>query len=270
VLSTLYDEREAAAIVNTWLMHRLGKSKVELVFGAEDLVDSEALAEDLKRLMASEPVQYVLGTAPFLGMDLKVNRATLVPRPETEELVQEILSFYNQFPSSPASILDLGTGSGCIALALKQAFEEAEVTGVDINEKAIDTARENAALNGLAVRFELLDVLKMPLPEAELVVSNPPYIPESERSEMDPNVTEFEPTEALFVPDHDPLLFYRVIAEKAIHGFPNNQGVLAYEIHHLFGSETKELLVNLGYHDIVLLRDLQGRERMIIARYGRH
>lgn len=216
---------------------------------------------DLLRLEGWEPVQYVTGCEEFCGRSFRVTRDTLIPRVETEQLVREILS-----GQPKGRVLDIGTGSGAIAVTVACEWAEAHVEAWDISAGALAVAVSNAEVHGVCgrVRFVERDVLAyMPGPEAEkfdLVVSNPPYVLESERDRMRPNVVDFEPEGALYVPEDDPLLFYRRIAELPL---LKPGGELWFEINERFGAETEELLLSLGYTDVRVIRDIHGRERMV-------
>lgn len=221
---------------------------------------------DLQRLEGWEPVQYVTGVEEFYGRSFRVTRDTLIPRVETEQLVREILS-----GQPKGRVLDIGTGSGAIAVSLALEWGAAYVEAWDISAGALAVAAENADANGVGgrMRFAERDVLGyVPGPEAEkfdLVVSNPPYVLDSERVQMRANVVDFEPAGALYVPDDDPLLFYRRIAELPL---LKPGGELWFEINERFGAETEELLLSLGYGDVRIIRDIHGRDRMVRAIYN--
>ncbi|MEG2181180.1 MAG: peptide chain release factor N(5)-glutamine methyltransferase [Bacteroidales bacterium] len=230
---------------------------------------SESLALEIRRftqrLKAYEPIQYVLGSAPFLDYEFHVRPGVLIPRPETEELI-ELIGREN--PKAGLQVLDIGTGSGCIAVSLALRLPEAKVTAFDISDDALAIARENATLNNARVNFRQTDILNYdPTPEKalfDIIVSNPPYVCESEKEEMTDNVLKYEPHLALFVPDTDPLLFYRQIARHAL-TLLRPEGKLYYEINARFGRETKEMLEQLGYRDVVIIQDIHRKERMIRA-----
>ncbi|MEG1723587.1 MAG: peptide chain release factor N(5)-glutamine methyltransferase [Bacteroidales bacterium] len=230
---------------------------------------SESLALEIRRftqrLKAYEPIQYVLGSAPFLDYEFHVRPGVLIPRPETEELI-ELIGRENL--KTGLQVLDIGTGSGCIAVSLALRLPEAKVTAFDISDDALAIARENATLNNAQVNFRQTDILNYdPTPEKalfDIIVSNPPYVCESEKEEMTDNVLKYEPHLALFVPDTDPLLFYRQIARHAL-TLLRPEGKLYYEINARFGRETKEMLEQLGYRDVVIIQDIHQKERMIRA-----
>jgi len=208
------------------------------------------------------PIQYILGETEFYGLPFRVNDSVLIPRPETEELVDWIRSENNR--NEALNILDIGTGSGCIAIALKHEFPNAAVEAFDISDKALETARSNAGLNKLDVEFSKVDILNVAdqSKKWDIIASNPPYIPELEKSEIEANVLEHEPHLALFVPDNDPLLFYRHIALFAKKQL-NPNGKLYFEIHRDYGKECMELLASLGFSEIELRKDISGNNRMI-------
>ena len=241
----------------------------------------QKIQEIIDRLLHFEPIQYIFGHTLWNGLDLLVTPATLIPRPETAELVErinlksEILNLKSQI-----HVLDVGTGSGCIAIALKKAHPEWQVTGIDISSEAIEVAKENAKRNGVEVEFKIADIFDSNEEnlQYDIVVSNPPYICESEKKDMRRNVLDYEPASALFVPDNDPLRFYRRIAELQTRRSPNSkQGgaqtpkplFLFFEINEAYPAELSALLDNLGYTDIHLTHDIYGKPRIIEARMAR-
>jgi release factor glutamine methyltransferase len=227
--------------------------------------DFEKMVGIVSRLKNYEPIQYILGETEFYGLNLIVNPAVLIPRPETEELVQWITK--SKLPGESV-ILDIGTGSGCIALAIKSRLKNSDVFGTDISEKALDVARLNAFKNNLDVVFFQADILKWEEFEwknYDVIVSNPPYIRESEKGQMNSNVLDYEPENALFVSDRDPLVFYHSIATFAKIYLAKN-GILFFEINENLGSEINEMLVDLGLNDIEIRKDINGKNRMICCR----
>lgn len=227
------------------------------------------IQEIITRLKTFEPIQYILGETEFFGLRLIVNPSVLIPRPETEELVDWIVR--SDLPPD-SRILDIGTGSGCIALALKSVLKNAAVSGIDISEGALETAHENAAKNKLDVRFNQSDILKNDNSNNEVydvIVSNPPYIREREKLLMLPNVLEYEPGNALFVPDSDPLVFYRSIAAFAIKNLSEN-GKLFLEINENLGHEMKNMLVDFGFCNIEIRKDINEKNRMICCTKSFH
>lgn len=222
----------------------------------------EKIEAILLRLKNAEPIQYILGETEFYGLKLKVNPSVLIPRPETEELVEWVL--HSNLPKN-YRILDIGTGSGSIAMAIKNQLKETKVSGMDISEKALETARQNALENGLEVDFFQDDILNPKnLQEGmyDVIVSNPPYIMESEKPRMHNNVLNFEPENALFVPDVDPLVFYRAIAEFAKKYLSEN-GSLFFEINESLNTEMVDLLTGFGFSDIEIRKDINGKNRMV-------
>lgn len=251
----VYDGREAAAAVD-FLMERLfGVSRVEMVCGPGRDVAAEGVSGVVDDLLAGRPVQYIAGEAWFDGMWMKVCEGVLIPRPETEELVRWVAA-----DGLRGEILDVGTGSGAIAIALaRRANGVGYITALDVSACALEVARENARRAGVDVEFVQCDILReAPARRFDIVVSNPPYIPASERAAMHRNVVGFEPAEALFVPDDDPLVFYRAIARM-------RPGRLYFEIYEHLGREVCAMLGDMGYEDVELRRDINGRERMVKA-----
>jgi release factor glutamine methyltransferase len=267
-LTTVYSIRETQVIA-TWVF--------EDVFGKRNSLSNQSeLTEEIKarldfilsRLLHNEPVQYVLGETEFYGMKLKVNPSVLIPRPETEELVDWIVKDLKPHIKPGPSVLDIGTGSGCIALGIKNAVPEARVVGIDISKEALESARKNGKLNRLAVHFEQLNILVPDLTkhtnQYDIIVSNPPYVLEKERQQMEIRVTGFEPSLALFVPDSDPLLFYRhIVLFAKIHLLVG--GRLYFEIHEKAGEDITGLLRQNGFIQIQLKKDMQNKNRMIRA-----
>lgn len=267
-LRPIYPEPEAKAIAALVVEHLLHMDAMERMMEAQQPIaeGAEAALEPLlARLLAHEPVQYVLGTAYFADMELEVSPATLIPRPETEELVHLIKQ--EQAGRTGLRVLDVGTGSGCLALAVAQLLPTAQVLAVDISAEALAVARRNAARFAPEVAFEQVDILKE-LPagigpgELDILVSNPPYVRESERPEMRDNVLAWEPATALFVPDEDPLLFYRRLAEVGRELLVAG-GCIYLEINEALGSETAALLVAQGFTDVRVLPDMFGKARMV-------
>ena len=264
-LMPLYPASEISSFIRLILekVYRLSYTE-QVILKHEQLAGNkfQEVERIVARLKQFEPIQYILGETEFYDLTLKVNPAVLIPRPETEELVAWILETER---TPGARILDIGTGTGCIPLALKSGLPEAHVFGVDISESALETARGNAALNQLDVQFFQHDILDWKSAEWErfdVIVSNPPYVRESEKQLMEANVLKHEPTGALFVSDEDPLIFYRTIAEFAKAQL-RNEGILFFEINEYLGKEMKALLEGFGFESIELRKDLQGRDRMI-------
>jgi len=267
-LRDIYPEQEIDSIHSLVIERILGLSRADRVLRASESIEREKeleLLDILERLKLEEPIQYILGKTEFYGLELTLNPHVLIPRPETEELVRWIL---DSAEKKAPRILDLGTGSGCIPLALKNELPKAAVFGVDKSIEALDLARHNSKMLHLDVEFRRFDILKDSLPESEffdILVSNPPYVRFSERVYMKANVLKYEPEMALFVTDADPLIFYRRIIEIGSTHL-SDKGLLFFEINEEYGQEILELLRDKGYAEIELRRDLNGRERMIKAR----
>lgn len=260
----LYGEAEARQIAEMVLESRGVSRNMLLVEPNEELQfpDLDSVINDIR---AWRPVQYIIGTAEFAGMDFEVSDAVLIPRPETEELVNWIASEVGD----SASILDVGTGSGCIAIALSRAVSGSSVWALDISAEALAVARRNGAKYAPDVRFvegdALSDFSALFAEKFDIVVSNPPYIPDSDSRLMRRNVTDYEPHTALFVPDSDPLLFYRSIARTALKML-KAEGKLYFEIYESLADEMQRMLRAEGYEEIVVREDFRGKPRMICAR----
>lgn len=267
VLAPIYGPRESANIVEYWLEQQLGLTRVDQVLRAKEIFPFEGYDYELAELIARKPVQYIVGHTFFYGLKIGLNSATLIPRPETEELVREVIQLIDN--SAATSIIDIGTGSGCIALAIKSKRPDINVIGIDINPKAIAQAINNAKYLDLAVDFRVGDVFNYVMDSVDIIVSNPPYIPNNERYEMETHVVAHEPERALFVPDERPLLFYDALFALSAKSFAYRGGWAAFEIHHLFGEEMKALSVKHNAKEVKLIQDLQGKDRMLLAKYGR-
>mgnify|MGYP003294846222 FL=1 len=262
-----YPDSEALALAKMLLVEAFGFSTLELYGGKDKEISGkrlDVLNEMIARLKKNEPIQYVIGAEVFCGWTFEVNENVLIPRPETQELVRWIEADWKS--DAPCRILDVGTGSGCIAISLSKLLEGAEVEAWDISEGALRVARRNADRNEAQVLFRRVDVLKACTEDCryDVIVSNPPYITESEKQDMDANVLDWEPHTALFVPDADPLLFYRRIAELGV-SMLNEGGALYFEINRAYGEETVRMLEGLGYKQIELRKDNWGNDRMIKA-----
>ena len=269
-LTALYPVHEAEAIAALVWQQLLQLEALPFRMAAREAVAPEVLAQIpamQARLLAHEPVQYVLGAAHFAGMTLEVTPATLIPRPETEELVQLIER--EQAGRSGRRVLDVGTGSGCLALALARALPKAEVLAVDISAEALAVARRNAAAWAPAVAFQQVDILQefpagLAPGSLDVLVSNPPYVRESERADMRENVLAWEPATALFVPDNDPLIFYRRLAEIGAQLLAAD-GVAYLEINEALGPETAALFTAQGFAEVRVVADMFGKPRMVRA-----
>ena len=262
-----YPDSEALALAKMLLVEAFGFSTLELYGGKDKEISGkrlDVLNEMIARLKKNEPIQYVIGAEVFCGWTFEVNENVLIPRPETQELVRWIEADWKS--DAPCRILDVGTGSGCIAISLSKLLEGAEVEAWDISEGALRVARRNADRNEAQVFFRRVDVLKACTEDCryDVIVSNPPYITESEKQGMEANVLEWEPQTALFVPDTDPLLFYRRIAELGV-SMLKEGGALYFEINRAYGEETVRMLEGLGYKQIELRKDNWGNDRMIKA-----
>ena len=266
-LRGIYPDSEALSLAKMLLVEAFGFSTLEL-YGDKDKEISgkrrDVLDKMLSRLQKNEPIQYVLGKETFCGLDFEVDSNVLIPRPETRELVEWIVA--DRKLDASCRILDIGTGSGCISISLAKFLSGVEVEAWDISEGALEVARRNAVRNAVEVLFRQQDVLYA-LPgdtRYDVIVSNPPYITEKEKLDMDANVLDWEPFTALFVPDADPLLFYRKIAELGL-SMLNIGGALYFEINRAYGQETVRMLEGLSYKQIELRKDGWGNDRMVKA-----
>lgn len=267
-LSPFYDAYEAESFFYLILedKHQLRQIDLalnhELTFSESDFVIWDLLLAQLKKEV---PIQYLLGKTSFYGLDFEVNENVLIPRPETEELVEWIINENTtNNKSKKIKILDIGTGSGCIAISLAKNIPNAEVYGFDVSKKAIETAKRNAINNKVDVTFLFQDVLQLEELRCnfDIIVSNPPYVRNLEKVEIKKNVLEYEPHLALFVDDNDALIFYRKIAELAKNNFVEN-GQLYFEINQYLGKETIDLLENMDFKNIELRKDIYDNDRMI-------
>jgi release factor glutamine methyltransferase len=276
-LKSIQDEREIESFffILTEYLHNLKRVDVAL---NPDFELSEEEVEKwnaiLAELQQEKPIQYITGEAWFYGLRFEVNENTLIPRPETEELVEWILNSPITHHPSLITILDIGTGSGCIPISLKANLPQANVSAIDISEKALEVAKRNAELNKVEINFIQTNILEVEdlsklgtsnfqLPASiDIIVSNPPYVRVLEKQEIKKNVLDYEPHLALFVEDNDALLFYRKIAQLALKNLAPN-GLLFFEINQYLGKETVALLENLGFKNIELRKDIYGNDRMI-------
>lgn len=268
-LSALYSPNEAESILFFYLYYRLEMEKYQWTLRREEQLSEvcmQAITADLDRLASGFPVQYLVGKCEFFNCELSLNGKVLIPRPETEELVVEVV---NRFQNRSAQrVLDVGTGSGAIALALKRYLPQAEVWATDFSENALECARENAENLKLDVNFLHHDILNDTIDslpqDLDILISNPPYIPISEKKNLHRNVKDYEPNSALFVPDSTPLIFYKKIAQVGIE-LLKPTGVLLFETYHLFQNQMVEMLQSLGYKQVVITKDLQGKSRFVEA-----
>lgn len=283
-LKEIYEEQEAANIAGLAIEHITGFSKTERVSKKEEQLPSSQmnlLQENLQRLKQHEPIQYIMNKAWFYGMELYVDKNVLIPRPETEELVQWIVddvkaSGKDVFVRKPTEsdettklkILDVGSGSGCIPLALKKTMPNAEVWGCDISEEALNVARRNGSSLDIRVDFQGVNFLdegqQKLLPTVDIIVSNPPYVPLSDKEQMNANVVDHEPHTALFVPNNDPLVFYRALAVFGKKRLYEN-GSIYMEIHEELANDVVNLFKKNGYINVDVKKDMQGKDRMVKA-----
>jgi release factor glutamine methyltransferase len=281
-LQEVYEESEAKNIADLLIEHITSLSKNERLSRNEYEITPEqelAFRDDLQRLLKHEPIQYLMNKSWFYGLELFVDPSVLIPRPETEELVEWVIndikaSGLDVFTRDMAGadktnllkILDVGTGSGCIALALKKAMPKAEIWGCDMSEEALNVARRNGSALDIRVDFQGLNFLdpeqQRQLPTVNILVSNPPYIPIKDKQLMDRNVVEHEPHLALFVPNDDPLVFYRALAKFGMHRLYEN-GSIYMEIHEDLGSQVTDLFKEEGYFSVEVKKDMQGKNRMV-------
>ena len=265
-----YPASEARAIARLVLETRFGLTPIDICMGRDrtfSLEERRDLENIVKRLSQKEPVQYVLGQTDFCGRTFSVAPGVLVPRPETEELTEWIIRDEKASGFSSPDILDIGTGSGCKAITLSQELPQAQVSAIDISPQALAIARENAERLGAAVNFRCQDILDSPSKEQDsplwdIIVSNPPYICEHEREDMEENVLRYEPSQALFVPDHDPLLFYREIGHKAAR-LLDAGGRLFFEVHEDYACGVCTLLSGQGFVGVECRCDMNGKPRMV-------
>jgi release factor glutamine methyltransferase len=268
-LAPIYDEREASNIA-TFIFEDVFNIKNAMVSdNAFDSKHQKKLSKIEERLLKYEPWQYIVGEADFYELKFKVTPAVLIPRPETEELVYWIHKTVKR--QSAVSILDIGTGSGCIPITLKHKLPNAEISAVDISEEALKTAKFNAKKNNVDVGFRKLDILskkaRKKLPDFDVIVSNPPYIPNQEKKLMRENVLKYEPHLALFVENENPTVFYHEIALFAKKHL-NENGYLFFEINEFYGRAIIEMLIKEGFKNIQMEKDLTGKDRMIRCNYN--
>lgn len=273
-LSSLYEEQEIESFFYIILEKLHGLKRIDLALNPQTVMDGAHLKQwknIVSELKKQRPVQYILGETTFYGLSFLVNENTLIPRPETEELVELIIESTNyELRNTKLKVLDIGTGSGCIAISLAKYLPTSEVYAIDVSEKALATAKKNAELNKVAIDFistNILDIVTLSAvagldKQFDIIVSNPPYVRNLEKAEIKPNVLEYEPHLALFVEDTDALLFYRKIAELAIKNL-NPNGKLYFEINQYLGKETIKLLEDFGFRNVELKKDIYENDRII-------
>jgi release factor glutamine methyltransferase len=266
-LSNVYDALELNSIVNILIEEVTGWDALHQNIYKNDALEqshTDQLTQYVEKLLTGKPLQYIIGKAWFMGKAFMVNEAVLIPRPETEELVEWVVE-YAQIINKPLSILDIGTGSGCIPISLKQAIPNASITAIDISKEALAVAQQNAAAHNTNIEWIELDILqtKHLKDQYDIIVSNPPYIPLREKPNMQSQVIDHEPAIALFVPDQYPLIFYSKIAHIGKSALKPN-GQLFFEIHYDQGEAIMALLNEMGYH-AELRQDIYGKDRMVRA-----
>ena len=276
-LQGFYPDEELRELAYWIVEETTGLTRAEILIGCKDTKNIPNIEIILQKLRAHEPIQYIFGHTEWKGLDLRVTPATLIPRPETAELVDWVLQVADK--DKPLRVLDIGTGSGCIAIALKKAVPLWHVTGVDISSEALSVASDNAERNQVEVNWLQADVLSPQCPitssphrlHFDIIISNPPYICDSEKEDMDARVLDYEPHTALFVPDHDPLLFYRRIASLPLTSSPHRLITssptthLFFEINEAYGNEVCEMMREMGYVDVELKHDMYGKPRMVFG-----
>jgi release factor glutamine methyltransferase len=253
-----YIPEEELQDLGYWIIEETtGMSRTEILTGCKDTKKIPNIEIILEKLRAHVPVQYVFEHTEWMGLDLRVTPDTLIPRPETAELIEWIIESTDR--TNTLRIADIGTGSGCIAIAIKKHCKLWDVSGLDISESALKIAQENAQRNLVQINWKKVDILSENIDSYDIVVSNPPYICDKEKAEMDARVLNYEPHGALFVPDSDPLLFYRRIASLKV------AKQLFFEINEAYGNEVCAMLKEMGYKNITLKHDMYGKPRMVFA-----
>ena len=271
-LEKIYGSDEANALIMILLEHYFGIDRIKIAMEPElRLSESEMLTLHfaVKELQKNKPIQYIIGETDFCGMRFFVDGNVLIPRPETEEMVQMIVACWDKACLVPTgcNVLDIGTGSGCIAISIAKLLRNSTVTAVDVSSKALEVAKKNAEANDVNVNFIKDDILNPKNPELidnqyDIIVSNPPYVCESEKTEMRANVLDYEPSSALFVPDSDPLVFYRKVLEFAQKNL-KPEGEIWLEINEKLGTETRNLCLNHGFKNVEIIKDFREKERVI-------
>jgi release factor glutamine methyltransferase len=270
-LKNQYDENEIIQFLYILFEKYFGWGKIEVHLRSNDVLsdkDASRLYHALFELSCNRPIQYITGVSFFAGLELKVNPDVLIPRPETEELVGLIIKENNKRKGTGLTILDIGTGSGCIAVSLKLKLQNAVITAMDVSPSGLEVAMENAKRYGCEIRFHQVDILDQEFlkdfPAYDIIVSNPPYVLEREKEVMRQHVLDFEPAEALFVPVNDPMRFNKAIAGFASHHLAR-PGILYLEINELFGDEVRELLLRRGFENAKVIQDIHGKDRFVKA-----
>ena len=267
-LCSVYDNDEATAMILILLEHYFKITRVKMALEPDmRLSESEMLTFHfaVKDLLKNKPIQYLIGETEFCDLKFKVNENVLIPRPETSELVMNIVNRQKTKDKRQLSILDIGTGSGCIAISLAKNIPDSKVYALDISEKALDVAKENAFNNNVDVTFINDDILSLKNKietKFDIIVSNPPYVRELEKADMRDNVLNWEPHNALFVSDNDPLIFYRNILEFAKTNL-NQDGEIWFEINEYLGKEMTDLCKEYGFSDVEIFKDFRGKERIV-------
>ena len=266
-LSSVFEPSEIEVFFYRLVEYQLNLSKIDIILQSDFEVNNKVelfFKKAIKELQQEKPIQYIIGNTDFYGLNFKVTEATLIPRPETEELVDWILKDHSD--KNKISILDIGTGSGCIPISLVKNLSKASVATMDVSEEAIVVAQENAKRHHASVNFINDDILTYSntSQKYDVIVSNPPYVRHLEKQEIKKNVLAYEPHLALFVEDNDPLIFYRKITEFAVENLMKN-GVLYFEINQYLGQETIDLVKSYGFTSVELRKDLSGNDRMLKA-----
>ena len=267
-LCSIYDYEEANSLILILLEHYFKIDRIKMAMEPDlRLSESEMLTFHfaVKDLLKNKPIQYIIGETEFCDLKFKVNENVLIPRPETSEMVYKIVNSQQSTVNRHRSIIDIGTGSGCIAISLAKAFPESQVFALDVSEEALKVAKENAINNNVNVNFihdNILNLKNIIETKFDIIVSNPPYVRELEKAEMHNNVLEWEPHKALFVSDNDPLIFYRGILEFAKSHLKEN-GEIWFEINEFLGKEMTDLCHELGFSNVEIHKDFRGKERIL-------
>lgn len=257
-LQGVYPNKELRELAYWIIEETTHLSRTQLLTSPHTCPPIPQLEDILHRLRRHEPIQYIFGHTQWMGLDLRLNANTLIPRPETAELVDWVLASLDH--TAPLHIADIGTGCGCIAIALKQRCPAWHITGIDISQEALSMAKQNALHNAVDIQWIQKDILSDTMDTVDVIVSNPPYICHQEKPYMSPRVLDHEPHRALFVPDHDPLLFYRRIASIKAAKY------LFFEVNEAYGKAVCEMMTDLTYTDVQLKYDIYGKARMVFGR----